>query len=198
MSADRSLAQVTVNPDSLHVAVDGFGNFTLLAGGYLQAEGLATVDPDGKIHIPPDVWPPLSRWLSALEQIRQSIGDRMMRQIGEAVPKRAAFPPTISDVKGAFLSANAAYHMNHRLRGEAMFNPATGEVLQGIGNYSCTIVGPGHIRVEGDSPYPCGFDFGICSGLATRFGREATVAHEPGECREKGGSRCAYSVRWAE
>jgi hypothetical protein len=63
------------------------------------------------------------------------VGPRALFQYGQHLPKYAPFPPTITDIQSAMGSMDAAYHMNHRKNGKVMFDPATGEMLEGIGHY---------------------------------------------------------------
>ena len=190
------LSVVTVNPETLQITVDGFGPFSLLATGFLQDSGLARAHADGTLDVPLDVWPPVEKWLETIRAIGRGIGQPVVRQMGEAVPLRAVFPPTITDIKAALASIDVAFHMNHRLRGEPMFDPATGTMREGIGHYACRVVGPGQARAQSDTPYPCAFDTGIFSAMASRFAKGVVVTHEPGGCRETGADRCAYALRW--
>jgi hypothetical protein len=196
MAIAESLAHINVNPHTVQTAVDGFGKFTVLAGSYLSRAGIGKLGADGTITIDTAVPVPMMRWLATLEAIRTSVGDLVMRQIGEAIPRRAVFPPSIVDLRTALESIDVAYHMNHAADGRPMFDPDTGEMVEGIGHYSCESIGPGAARVACDNPYPCAFDMGLYLAMASRFAKNVTVVHEPGGCRAEGGRRCAYLIRW--
>jgi hypothetical protein len=119
-------------------------------------------------------------------------------QIGQHIPKHAPFPPTITDIHSAMASMDAAYHMNHRKNGKVMFDPATGQMLSGIGNYGYTPV-PRERRIISicENPYPCDFDRGIITTLAQRFEKNSRVTHDDSApCRKNGADSCKYIVMW--
>jgi len=119
-------------------------------------------------------------------------------QIGQHVPKHAPFPPSINDIHGAMGSMDAAYHMNHRKGGRVMFDPATGQMLSGIGNYGYAPV-PRERRIISvcENPYPCDFDRGIITALAARFERGSRVTHDDSApCRKNGADSCKFIIAW--
>jgi hypothetical protein len=183
---------------NLQIVLDGFGSFSLLANNILIEEGLGTNDGSGVMKFEPGNWYPLERWLHALERIGNEFGHYLLYQSGMTTPKNAVFPPTVIDIHSALKCIDIAYHMNHAVRGEGMFDPGTGEMREGIGHYVYSNV-PGRnlITIESSTPYPCDFDRGIVIAMAHRFQPAATLTHDTSRpCRKSGGGSCAYHVTW--
>jgi hypothetical protein len=182
---------------SIDAIVEAFKLFPSVALKRLLNYGIGTLK--GKdVVIDRDAWYPLGSWLSAYESIATTVGLRALMQIGQQIPKHAPFPPTITDVHSAMASMNAAYHMNHRKNGKVMFDPATGQMQTGIGNYGYNPV-PRERRIISvcENPYPCDFDRGIITSLAARFERASRVQHDDsGPCRKNGADSCTYVVSW--
>ncbi len=149
-----------------------------------------TIDPEG--------WYPLPEWLAAWEDI-MAVGPTKLNHVGRRVVENALLPPQINDVPSALGSLDIAYHMNHRHGGKVMFDPATGQMLDGIGHYTFerdkSQKPIGTVRVV-DVPYLCDFDRGIIYGFVAKFGKNASVEHAGSECRKNGNRQCAYHVTW--
>ena len=74
-----------------------------------------------------------------------------------------------------------------------MFQPATGQKTKGIGSYGTSDSGPRKITAVCENPYPCDFDRGLLSAVATRFERAARVTHDDAApCRKTGANSCTY------
>jgi len=93
---------------------------------------------------------------------------------------------------------DVAYHMNHAVRGEAMFSPSTGKLREGIGHYRYVhAAGKNLITLESSTPYPYEFDQGIIIAMAQRFEPTARLTHDAFKpCRKSGGGSCTYHVTW--
>jgi hypothetical protein len=183
---------------NLQIVIDGFQSFTMIANKLLLEEGLGTNGGNGMVKFEPNGWYPLDRWLHALKRIGNEFGHFLLYQSGMTTPKNAVFPPTVTDIHSALKCIDIAYHMNHAVRGEPMFNPGTGELGDGIGHYTCSHA-PGRnlIAMESSTPYPCDFDQGIITAMAQRFQPMARLTHETSRpCRKNGGSSCTYHVTW--
>jgi hypothetical protein len=182
---------------SIDAIVDAFKLFPSVALKRLVSAGIGTLK--GKdVVVNRDAWYPQANWLSVFESIASEVGARALMQIGQQVPKHAPFPPTINDVHSAMASMDAAYHMNHRKGGKVMFDPATGTMLEGIGHYGYTPV-PKERRIISvvENPYPCEFDKGIITALATRFEKGSRVTHDDAApCRRNGANSCKYIIVW--
>ncbi|MFE8599614.1 hypothetical protein [Archangium violaceum] len=183
---------------NLQIVIDGFGSFTLIANKILLEEGLGSDDGTGAVKFEPSAWYPLERWLKTLERIGNEFGQVLLFQSGMTTPKNAVFPPTVTDIHSGLKCIDVAYHMNHAVRRESMFNPETGEMREGIGHYNYSHTpGKNLITMESTTPYPCDFDRGIIIAMAQRFQPSATILHDAARpCRKRGGASCAYHVAW--
>lgn len=182
----------------IKVIVEGFGAFSVLASKFLAEEGLGTLGPEGIVEIDPNGWYPIDNFRRAFKRIGLEVGSAVVTQVGKVIPKEAKFPPAIKDIDSALGSLDIAMHMNHRKHGRLMFDPLTGEMLEGIGHlaYSRT-AGKNEIIMTSDSLYPCAMDLGLITAMAQRFQPRAKVLHDHAQpCKEKGGTACRYIVTW--
>lgn len=189
---------IEVNGQTVFAIVDGFGAFSLLAGAYLLKAGIGERQPDGTARIVPTSWYSQEGWLSAFESVAREIGETALFDIGRSIPKNAKFPPWVTDLDSAIRSIDVAYHLNHRKAGKEMFDPATGTMLEGIGHYGYErIAGKNRIVSACNNPYPCSFDHGIVTAMATRFAPKAKVEHDRSAgCRRSGADACTYLITW--
>lgn len=177
--------------------LEAFGEFTVLAGQMLMANGVGRPDRSGFIQVDTEGWYPLEGYLRTYQQIEEQLGAQMLRKMGAAKARHAAFPPHMVDITTAMQSLDVGYHMNHRQHGRPMFDPLSGVMLEGIGHYHCQLsMGQRRILMRCDNPYPCKFDEGLIEALARRFSPGALLEHESGSCRRKGGTVCVYSITW--
>ena len=169
------------------------GAIAEFARARFEAAGLAIAAADGTPIVPD--WFPLDVNLRVLDDIAHAFGEAAVFQIGRSVPDHARFPPDIRDLGGALLMLDVAFHANHRLGGAVMYDPATGNMLDGIGHYRFELSAPDVLIGDSTSVYPCSFDEGIISGLAGRFDPAASVKHlADGPCRKRGNVGCSYFV----
>jgi hypothetical protein len=93
---------------------------------------------------------------------------------------------------------DVGYHMNYRLNGKPMFDPATGSIVEGIGHYRVTdlVKGKREAVMTSDAVVPCPFDRGLIYAFAAKFSPKAKADHMSGPCRMKGGKACSYKVTW--
>jgi hypothetical protein len=191
------LQQYQVLGANLKSIMEGFGSFTLIASKFLLNEGIGTPDETMLAQFEPNQWYPLDGFMRVFDRIHGEFGNYTLRQVGIHVPKNAPLPPHVTDIHSCFASMDAGYHINHGFKGQPMFNPATGEMTDGIGHYKYVPVpGANHIKIEVDVPYPCPFDEGLVIALAQRFKPAATVTHDKAGCRSRGSSSCTYHVTW--
>lgn len=186
---------IEVNGQTVYTVVDGFGSFRRLAENMLLEEGIGNRSPEGAYRIDLGGWYPQEAWLRAFRRIGADVGQSVLYDIGLKIPANAKFPEWVIDVPSAVRSIDIAYHMNHRKRGQVMFDPATGTMLEGIGHYGFDHK-PGTRVVTStcQNPYPCSFDHGIVTAMARRFDPRSVVKHLEGSCRRKGGMSCTYVV----
>jgi hypothetical protein len=186
---------------NVQVILDGFGSFTLLASKILLELGLGKVDSEGigMATLTPTEWYPLDAFLKAFQRIGAEFGDFTLRQAGIHINKVAVVPPDFfqKGIINAFAVVDFPYHMNHAHNGKPMFDPATGQMAEGIGHFaSKPLEGKKQLLCVVDTPYPCAFDEGIVVGMAQRFDPQAKVTHDPKSCRKRGADSCTYSVSW--
>jgi hypothetical protein len=189
---------IDVYGSSIDAIVEAFKLFPSVALKRLVSHGIGSTNAKGEVHIDRDAWYAQTSWLAAFENIASTVGTRALFQIGQHVPKHAVFPPTVTDIHRGIASVDVAYHMNHRKNGRPMFDPATGKKVNGIGHYGYSAE-PGERKITSvcENPYPCDFDRGILTSIATRFERTARVVHDDrAPCRKTGGDSCTYTVVW--
>lgn len=154
------------------------------------------IDPE------PGKWFNQQAWLHAFKEVAESIGDLNLFLIGTAIIENAQFPP-IENLEQALGLLDVAYHMNHRLNGQVLFNPQTGEILEGIGHYVLVSFDAAKRQaiMRAENPYPSEFDRGIISELVRRFKPTDSTQHEvkidiSQERRSQGGNSCTYIISW--
>jgi hypothetical protein len=188
---------IDVYGSSIDAIVDAFKLFPSIALKRLASHGIGETNAKGDVIIDRDGWYPQAAWLAAFEGIATTVGTRALFQIGQNVPKHAVFPPSIKEIRGGIASVDVAYHMNHRKNGKPMFDPATGQKAKGIGRYGVADAGDRKMTCVCENPYPCDFDRGVLTAIATRFEKLARVAHDDrAPCRKAGADSCTYHVAW--
>lgn len=189
-------SDIEVNGESLGATVDAFRQYPQIVSKYLLQ-----YDVVGKSANPLDInrsaWYPLDKWLVAYAAIAKEVGLNSLYTIGKKIPENAKFPPHINDIHSALSSIDVAYHMNHRKSGVVMFDPQTGMMLEGIGHYTYRLEEDTRAILVCENPYPCEFDRGIISAMASRFEPGSKTVHDnDAPCRKKGGASCTYIVWW--
>jgi hypothetical protein len=189
---------IEINGTFVETFVEAFKVFPSVGLRRLVTNGIGTMNTKGQFVIDRLAWYPLENWLAAHNDIAESVGTRALFQVGQAVPKNAVLPPTVKDIHSSIAAADVGYHLAHRKNGKPMFDPATGQTATGIGSYGYRPI-PGERRIVSvcENPYPCDFDRGILTALATRFERLARVQHDDSApCRKKGATSCTYTISW--
>ena len=194
---------IEVYGPSIDAIIEGFSLFPTIALEKLAQRGIGEIRAaasGGKSEIIIDrtKWYSQEKWLAAFEDISQAVGSQVMFKIGCQVPKHAPFPPTVTDIHSGIKAIDIAYHMNHRKNGRVMFDPTTGNMLEGIGHYAYE---KGDVQrkifVNCKNPYPCDLDRGIVQTIAHKFEPTAQINHEKGgSCRKRGQDNCIYAVVW--
>lgn len=147
-------------------------------------------------------WYAQQKWLDAFKEVADTVGDYNLFLIGNAIIENAEFPP-LEGLEQALGAIDVAYHMNHQLDGEVMFDDQTGAMLEGIGHYSLTHFNGEQRRaiMVCTNPYPSKFDEGIISEIVKRFRPKGSRRYEvkldeTKEQRNKGGESCTYLISW--
>ncbi|MCH2044847.1 MAG: hypothetical protein MK212_12080 [Saprospiraceae bacterium] len=150
----------------------------------------------------PDSWYPMQFWLNAFKGLSQEIGELNLFLMGKKIIDSAEFPP-VKDLEQALDSINIAYHMNHQVDGETMFNSETGQMLDGIGYYK--LISFNEVRrkavMKCKNPYPSKFDEGLIAKIVEKFRPVDSNFYEvkidiTKERRSKGGDSCTYLINW--
>jgi hypothetical protein len=185
-------ANAEVNGETVYSIIDGMGAFKSKALEILAKNGIK--DPK------PGMWFSQQSWLNAFKEIATVLGPNTLFTIGQKIPENAQFPPQINSVDSALGAIDVAFHMNHRINGKVLFDPATGKMQEGIGHYQFEKVNPKEAKMTCPNSYPCDFDRGIIEGMAKRFkpvGSFVQVIHnDSAPCRKKGAESCEYRVKW--
>jgi len=95
---------------------------------------------------------PVQRWLDALAEIRDEVGEPTLREVGRHIVENADFPPHLATVKDVLLALDDIYHLNHK-----------GEV----GHYVSSVEPDGTIVVRCETPYPRSFERGLVDGISS-------------------------------
>lgn len=176
-------------------AMSGFGPLRAMVERVFCRDGLIdSREPGAEIQV--DAWYPLQPWLDVLREIDLIYGPEILFNIGAEIPNNAVFPIVAGDVHSAVASIDVAYHLNHRRAGRLMYDPATKQMIEGIGHYGYQRSSDTHILSTCKTPYPCAFDLGLVATMARRFEPRTIVEHVGSECRRQGAQSCTYSLRW--
>lgn len=189
---------IEVAGGSLRAIVDGFSKYPSVAMKYLTKFGLLKPGATKPSDFDSEAWYSQEAWLSAYEAIAKEVGFNSLYTIGKAIVEVTQIPKHVNDIHAGLSSLDVIYHLNHRKNGQVLFNPETGVMSPGIGNYKYQPV-PNEkcIMFVCDNPYPCDFDRGLITGLATRFEPQSSTRHDnEAACRKKGAESCTYVVRW--
>jgi len=99
-----------------------------------------------------DAMVPVQRWLDALAEIRDDVGEPTLREVGRHIVENADFPPRFRSVRDVLLALDDIYHLNH-----------SGEV----GHYLPSLESDGTIVVRCETPYPRSFERGLVEGISS-------------------------------
>lgn len=150
----------------------------------------------------PDKFYDLQKFLNAFEEVKNQFGEMNVFLIGKSVIDNAQFPP-INSLKQALESLDIAYHMNHRKGGQMMFNPQTGQMLEGIGHLKLAKYDEANKVAEMvcHTPYPSKFEEGLIVQIVRKFKPEGSIRtkvelDETKETRRKGAETCTFKISW--
>ena len=147
-------------------------------------------------------WYDYQGYLNSQKEIHQTIGEMNLFLIGAKTTESAMLPP-IDNLKEALSLVNIAAHMNIRLNGEVTFNPETGVMLDGVGDYLLADFNEKERSAVMVSTYPTSskFDQGIFTAFVYKYKPLDSTAYEveldlSKETRATGGDSCTYLVKW--
>ncbi|MCB4792261.1 MAG: hypothetical protein LHV68_10305 [Elusimicrobia bacterium] len=184
-----------------HVEVNGQTVLSIVDGLTVKETGFKILAANWIKDPKPNHWYLQENWLNAFKEISKKIGPLALNAIGRKIPENADWPSEVNSIESALQSIDIAYHMNHRINGEVMFNPATGAMKEGIGHYEFKKNEEGQVLMICQNPYPCDFDKGIIYAAANKFKpagvkQISVVEEETNTCRKKGDDTCIYIVSW--
>ncbi len=187
-----------------NIEANGSAAMIFLISGTIGQDQRKTILRDNGIEedIKPDGWYDLQSILNAYKDLCNTIGEMNLFLVGKAVMEQAEFPP-MDGLENALRSIDVAYHMNHRKNGEVMFNPGTGQMLEGIGHYQVTKFDENKKVAEMvcHTPYPSKFEEGLIVQVVRRFRpkgslRSKVSLDETKETRRKGAETCTFKIEW--
>lgn len=185
----------------------GGNNTSLIGLGLSSQSSISTTQREAiiqkhQLDMRTGAWNKLQSVLDAFKDISELIGDNNLITIGKMTVENATFPP-MEGLEMALKSIDVGYHMNHQKDGEAMFNPETGEMTEGIGHYkleSYDYSGKSAVMVC-HTPYPSKFEEGLILHMARKFKptgsiRQRVVLDPNKETRLLGGETCTFNITW--
>lgn len=128
-----------------------------------------------------DTWSSIEPLLAVIDDVATTVGRDAVRELGRQYARRVVAPADAASVPEVLAALDERYREHHR--GDA-------------GGYSFRRIGDADGRVECDTLYPCLFDQGIVRGVATAEADGFVHLSEVGTCRDDGGARCTYELRW--
>lgn len=191
------MAVYKVTNKNIKTSGDAINGFIQGLGDYKES-GLEILTRHG-IHNPkPGHWYSLEDYLKAFQELETTFGHAALFSVGEKIPETAVLPPDFNSIDKGLELLNIAFHMNHSLDGKTtMFDPATGKIQEGIGNYVCKKINEGEAEITVNNAYPTSFDEGLIFGMAQRFNTASMVQLvEERSSRSKGGDADVYKVLW--
>jgi hypothetical protein len=194
-----SVLNIEVSGMAMSSFIKAFRLFPGVLTKYLIKYGISRDEQSASIE--PGAWYPLSGWIALTKAVEREVGPNSLFAVGQNVPGLAAYTPELQDqlstIEGAMRVLDVGYHMNHRKNGVRMFNPANGQMLEGIGHYGVQRTeGQRHAMAIFDNPYPCDFDRGILTAAVKISEPRAKVTHSGTSCRKRYDPCCTYAITW--
>lgn len=182
------------------VEVNGQTVLSVVAGSTFKNMAVKYLNEYGIVDPKPDQWYSQQSWLDSFKHIAAHVGPLTLVNIGRKIPENANWPPQVTDIHSALASIDIAYHMNHRLNHQVLFDPSTGAMMEGIGHYGYEKIDEHTVKMICNNPYPCDFDKGIIEAAANKFkspGAIVKMVHDhPELCRNNGADTCTYIISW--
>jgi hypothetical protein len=179
MVRDRHTSDAEVIGNNLRALMDSMGLMKLEAQRLLGEQGILEAQPGQ--------WYPLQAVTRSLDSVRQQVGPRTVRAIGQRITTYAIVPSHIDSFPRLLPVLDSTYRLNHR-------------GSRGLGGYHYLGGTATSARLRCDNPYPCEFDQGLFEGFHERFTPSGSfrlrIVHEPGGCRTEGAEACQYHLTW--
>ena len=166
---------VEVNGESVLATVDAFPDF-------IKRIALQILAKNGIMNPMPGKWYNQQALLDSLKEIDGRYGSNTLFEIGKAIPSNAIFPSEINTIEMALDSINIAYHMNHRFGEIGFYKIVFHDKTSKIFTMHC------------NNPYPCDFDRGIITSMASKFSPQVEVMLDITKPSRKKGADDSYYI----
>jgi len=184
-----SRSGIEVVGTSLLGLMEAIGPYAWIAKKILSQSRIYTIQTES--------WYPIEPYLDVYKALAERFGEHTLFSIGKKVPEGVTWPPHIKSIEDGLASIDVAYHLNHRLDGEAMLDLETGVMKEGIGHYRLEGIEGRRAVMVCDTPFPSDFDRGIITTMVRMFRPLAEVVLDEGRgTRKRGGDSCTYVVTW--
>jgi len=181
----------------LQSIVDSFGALKRTVSQLFIEAGVGELSADGVVQIDPRAWYPIEIEVGVLRAMYDRVGKQTLFTVGTRIPEHVALPPTVEDIESALFAIDVGYHLNHGRNGEPLFDPASGEMGEGIGHFVCEINDEREATIEAPGPFPCELSRGVVLGFARKFESTASIALDPARpSLADGAATSTYIVRW--
>jgi hypothetical protein len=148
------------------------------------------------------IWYPLQAFLDAMKEIGETTGEMNLFIMGLSAIKNTPILAN-TNLKDVLAMTNNRIHSLHRLDGKPMYNAATGEKLEGLGNLVLTEFDDinGTATITSDSPYPSKTEEGVFTGRLQQYKPTNSEFHQVKEDitqprKSQGGDSTTFILRW--
>lgn len=148
------------------------------------------------------VWYPLQAFLDAMKEIGETTGEMNLFIMGLSAIKNTPILAN-TNLKDVLAMTNNRIHSLHRLDGKPMYNAATGEKLEGLGNLVLTEFDDinGTATITSNSPYPSKTEEGVFTGRLQQYKPTNSEFHQVKEDitkprKSQGDESTTFILRW--
>jgi hypothetical protein len=148
------------------------------------------------------IWYPLQAFLDAMKEIGETTGEMNLFIMGLSAIKNTPILAN-TNLKDVLAMTNNRIHSLHRLDGKPMYNAATGEKLEGLGNLVLTEFDDinGTATITSDSPYPSKTEEGVFTGRLQQYKPTNSEFHQVKEDitkprKSQGDESTTFMLRW--
>ncbi len=188
------LAKVEISGARLRALVDALGPYRAMLSHLFARAGFAA-DPDGIVRFDADRWYPYVTLM--VFNHRDAFGPDAAFDIGRAYARvvlRTEDVPSGLDLEPrSFELGEQAFNRGMRLDGVTLDRHAP-PLRDAAGHRSFERLASGVIEVTAVGPARCATTRGYYAAVCEHFGRDVTVDHVEGPCRDHGGSECRYRL----
>ena len=149
-----------------------------------------------------NTWYPLQAFLNAMKEIGDTTGEMNLFIMGLSAIKNTPILDN-TNLKEVLAMTNNRIHALHRLEGKLMYNPTTGEKLEGLGNIILTEFDDnnGIATITSDSPYPSKTEEGVFTGRLQQYKPINSEFHQVKEDitkprKSQGDDSTTFILRW--